>query len=153
MQFRNADINDLESLNTISMTSKAYWGYPESWIEKWTHELTLDEDKLSNQNVLVLENENKPIGFASIVEHDDNYEILHLWVLPTYIGKGFGKSLLKEIIRTFVTARKEIIVEADPNAEPFYQSQGFITFDRVESFPKGRFLPVMKRSMVNHINE
>ena len=31
-------------------------------------------------------------------------------------------------------------------AEAFYASQGFETFDKTESFPKGRFLPVMKKS-------
>ena len=43
-----------------------------------------------------------------------------------------------------VNEPKEIIVESDPNAEAFYTSQGFETFDKIESFPKGRFLPVMR---------
>ena len=149
MKFRTADINDLEALNTISVKSKGYWGYPESWIEKWLDELTLDNDKFSNQNILVVEHESKLIGFASIVENIENYEILHLWILPEFIGKGFGKKLLEKTIQTFVKSEKEIIVEADPNAEKFYQSQGFITFDKVESFPKGRFLPVMKKTIAN----
>jgi GNAT superfamily N-acetyltransferase len=145
MKFRTAEINDLKTLNTISVKSKSYWGYPESWIEKWLDELTLDEDKFSKQNVLIIEFEQNLIGFASIVENNENYEILHLWILPEYIGKGFGKKLLEKTIQTFVKSDKEVIVEADPNAEPFYQSQGFITYDKIESFPKGRFLPVMKR--------
>lgn len=149
MKFRIADIDDLATLNTISVKSKAYWGYPESWIEKWLDDLTLDEYKFSNQNVLVVENENRLIGYSSIVENSENYEILHLWILPAYIGKGFGKKLLEKTIRTFVKRDKEIIVEADPNAEPFYQSQGFVTYDRVESFPKGRFLPVMRKTIAS----
>ncbi len=149
MKFRIADIDDLETLNTISVKSKAYWGYPESWIEKWLDELTLDEHKFSNQNILVVENENRLIGYSSIVENSENYEILHLWILPAYIGKGLGKKLLEKTIRKFVIKDKEIIVEADPNAEPFYQSQGFVTYDRVESFPKGRFLPLMRKTITN----
>lgn len=150
MKFRIAKIDDLETLNKISVESKAYWGYPESWIENWLDELTLDKDKLSTQNVLVIENENKIIGFSSIVENSRNYEILHLWILPEYIGKGFGKKLLEKTIRTFTKPDKVIIVEADPNAEPFYKSQGFVTFDKVESFPKGRFLSVMKKTFTNN---
>jgi ribosomal protein S18 acetylase RimI-like enzyme len=153
MKFRTAEISDLETLNTISVKSKSYWGYPESWIEQWMDELTLDKDKFSMQNVLVVETEHKLIGFASIVEHSKNYEILHLWILPEYIGMGYGKKLLEKTIHTFVKSDKEIIVEADPNAEPFYQRQGFVTYDKVESFPKGRFLPVMKKNMFNKPNE
>ena len=70
-----------------------------------------------------------------MVEHSKEYEILHLWLLPEYIGKGYGKKLL----------RKVIILTADPNAESFYQKQGFRTYSRVESYPKGRFLPMMMR--------
>jgi predicted GNAT family N-acyltransferase len=70
-------------------------------------------------------------------------------MLPEYIGMGLGKQLLAESIRAFVKEEKEIIVKADSNAEPFYRSQGFVTFDQVESFPKGRYLPVMRRGNLN----
>ncbi len=147
MKFRMAEIDDLETLNKISLLSKTYWGYLESWIVNWMDELTLNSDKLLKQNVLVVENESKIIGFSSIIENSKNYEILHLWVLPEHIGKGIGKKLLEKTVETFVNFEKPIIVEADPNAEPFYKSQGFVTFDKVESFPKGRFLPVMKKTI------
>ena len=75
MKFRTADLDDLEALNTISVESKGYWGYPESWMEKWLDELTLDNAKFSNQNILVVEEESKLIGFSSIVENNENYEI------------------------------------------------------------------------------
>jgi N-acetylglutamate synthase-like GNAT family acetyltransferase len=150
MQFRIAEIEDLETLNSISQKSKAYWGYPESWIENWLTELTINSDKFFEQNILVVENENGIIGFCSIIENSKNYEILHLWMLPEYIGKGIGKKLLEKTIGTFVKIDKPIIVEADPNAEPFYNSQGFVTFDKVESLPKGRFLPVMKKTISNN---
>lgn len=146
MKFRTADIKDLDILNTISVRSKRHWGYPESWIEKWLDELILDKDKFSKQNILVVENDSELIGFASIAENNETYELLHLWILPEYIGKGFGKNLLERTIQTFVKSDKDIIVAADPNAEKFYQSQGFITFDTIESFPKGRFLPLMKKT-------
>jgi N-acetylglutamate synthase-like GNAT family acetyltransferase len=67
-------------------------------------------------------------------------------VLPDYIGNGFGKFLLHESLTQAITITKEIHVIADPNSEAFYASQGFETFDKTESFPKGRFLPVMKKS-------
>lgn len=114
-------------------------------MEQWRDELALDAVQFLEQHILIIEYGQKPIGFSSLVEHTDRYELLHLWILPDYIGKGFGKKLLDETIRTFVKTDKEIVVEADPHAESFYKKQGFVTVDKVESFPKGRFLPVMKK--------
>ena len=41
MQFRKARIEDLLTLNNISIQSKKYWDYPDSWIKKWIKAMTL----------------------------------------------------------------------------------------------------------------
>jgi ribosomal protein S18 acetylase RimI-like enzyme len=147
MLFRTALISDLPRLNKISIQSKKYWGYPDEWMERWLDDLTLDEVKLATQQVLVLELNHQVVGFCSIEEHADHYEIHHLWILPDFIGKGHGKHLLDAAIERFTRADKPIMVVSDPNAEPFYTRQGFVTFDKIESYPKGRYLPVMKKSI------
>lgn len=145
MHFRTAKIDDLITLNEISFKSKAYWGYPDEWMEKWKDDLTMSEEEFFHSNILVVEVENRIIGFSSIVENAENYELNHLWLLPEIIGKGVGKKLLNKTIEIFVKAEKPIILLADPNAEAFYSSQGFVTFDKLESFPKERFLPLMRK--------
>jgi ribosomal protein S18 acetylase RimI-like enzyme len=145
MKFRTAVIDDLETLNDLCLKSKAHWGYSDDWMAMWVNDLTLNKEEFSQQNILVIEIGGELIGFSSIIESQENYEILHLWILPGYIGKGYGKKLLEKTIDRFVTVEKPIVVEADPNAKAFYRSQGFITFDKVESLPKGRFLPLMKK--------
>lgn len=147
MRFRSAGTDDIETLNKISVRSKAYWGYPDEWMEHWMDELTLIAAKFREQSILVVEVKGKIVGFSSLIEAADFYEIYHLWVLPEHIGKGIGKELLRETLKKFVRNDKPVIVEADPNAEPFYRSQGFETYDKVESYPKGRFLPVMKKTI------
>lgn len=112
---------------------------------QWKNDLTLDKKEFSAQQVLLVENKNQIVGFCSIAENPKTYEILHLWLLPEFIGKGHGKKLLQTAIQSFVKKEYPIIVEADPHAEAFYKSQGFETYDKVESFPPGRFLPVMKK--------
>lgn len=144
-KFRAAQISDLPILNQISVESKKYWNYPDEWISLWINDLTLTPVKLSNQKILLAEVENQIIGFCSVGENPDIYEILHLWLLPSFIGKGYGKQLLEKAIGAFTNTDKPIIVEADPNAESFYESCGFTTFDQVASSPQGRFLPLMKR--------
>jgi len=144
-ELKMADVTDINIFNKISVASKIHWNYPKEWIEKWLKELTLTEKDFQSQMIYKLEEQGTIIGFCSIQENDDNYEIMHLWVHPDFIGKGYGKLILKETIQNVVKKEKVVIVESDPNAESFYQSQGFETFDKRESYPPGRFLPILKK--------
>lgn len=145
MTFRRPTPSDLPILNHISYTSKSYWGYPKEWLERWAPDLKLSSEQLDKHSVLVAETEKAIIGFCVVDEDANYYEVLHLWVLPEFIGRGYGKRLLQQALDSFTKADKPIRVEADPNAEAFYARQGFITFDQVESYPPGRFLPVMRK--------
>ncbi|MFT5512895.1 MAG: GNAT superfamily N-acetyltransferase [Bacteroidia bacterium] len=151
MKLRIGEIEDLETLNSISVLSKSYWNYPKSWIERWMDDLTIQVDEFAKQNILVVEHDGDIIGFSSVVERLENCELLHLWVLPNHIGEGIGKLLLNKTLETCGTIGKPIIVESDPNAEAFYKSQGFVTYDKIESYPKGRFLPLMKKTSVKKV--
>ena len=142
---KKAELQDLETLNKISVESKRYWNYPEEWIKKWKDELTITTAEFTNQSIYKLICQESIVGFCSMNETETNYNVLHLWVRPKFIGKGLGKFLLNETLSKVVIKNKDIVLEADPNAEKFYQSQGFETFDKIESYPKGRYLPVMKK--------
>lgn len=143
--FRKPSTKDLPTLNHISWHSKSFWGYPEAWMEQWRDDLKITEEILQTQSVLLAEEEETTIGFCVISENAEQYEVEHLWILPEHIGKGFGKQLLDQALAEFTTDQKLIQVVADPNAESFYQRQGFTTFKQLESSPPGRFLPVMKK--------
>ncbi|SNT06734.1 Ribosomal protein S18 acetylase RimI [Ekhidna lutea] len=143
--FRRAEIVDIPILNKISVQSKKHWGYPDDWIAHWMDDLQLSEDDFKQQRILLIEVDNEISGFCSIVNYKMSSEILHLWLLPRYIGSGYGTKLLEQTIDQLVPENNEIIVEADPNAESFYFRHGFVTIDQKASYPHGRFLPVMKR--------
>lgn len=145
VRFRKAVTADIEALNLVCLASKRYWNYPEAWISMWKDDLTLTEQDLMEASVLVLEVEGHVKGFCSIKSHEDAYEVLHLWLLPAFIGKGLGKDLLENALDRVFDADLPILVEADPHAEAFYKKQGFRTYGKKESFPKGRFLPLMKK--------
>lgn len=141
-----AAIQDIEALNKISIASKRHWNYPEEWMEKWKDDLALTQHDFSEQRIFKITEEPDSIfGFCAIKEHEHEYEIIHLWIKPAYIGKGYGKYLLNETIKQVAVKEKPIIVEADPNAEQFYSNQGFTTFSKKASYPAGRFLPLMRR--------
>jgi len=140
---KEAEIQDIPLLNAISIESKMYWGYPQEWMNNWRNALTITEPYLSKNPVYKLIG-NEIAGFCGIEKKIGYYEVSHLWLKPGYIGKGLGRFLLTATLHKVVEKGSEVRVEADPNAEKFYARQGFITFDKIESYPKGRFLPLMK---------
>ena len=144
LTFRPANTADIQTLNRISLASKRHWNYPEEWISMWKDDLTLDENDLLNSSVIVLEVRTIVKGFCSIRTNSDHYEVLHLWLLPELIGQGLGKVLLQTSMDRTIEKNLPILVEADPHAEAFYAKQGFVTYDKKESYPKGRYLPLMK---------
>lgn len=137
---------DVGELNKISIASKRYWDYPEEWILQWKDDLTIGDKDLSESSVIVMEVSSIVSGFCVIHEKTTHYEVLHLWLKPECIGQGLGKALLCHSLSSIVVKELPILVEADPNAEAFYRRQGFVTYDKKESFPKGRYLPLMKMS-------
>lgn len=145
MKIVRAKPNDAAQLSEISYKSKSYWGYPEEWLQKWKDDLIISSDYISNNEVYKAELDNSIIGFCAIEQKENYFEIIHLWLLPKFIGYGFGASLLNETIRKVVPPKSLIRVESDPNALGFYQRQGFRQISKVESYPPGRYLPMLER--------
>ena len=144
LTFRYARPSDLTDLNHISVTAKSYWGYPAEWIEQWKRDLRVTEKDLAKRMVLLAESDRDIVGFTIISETETKYEVDHLWVLPEFMGRGHGRELLQWAMDKMMTKSKRILVIADPNAEGFYEKMGFQTYDQVESYPPGRFLPLMR---------
>lgn len=145
MRFRFAKKADLPELNRISLASKKYWGYPDEWLEHWKKDLEITTTHLQEQYALLAEIEDRIIGFVCISGNEDHYEITHLWISPEHIGKGYGRSLLRQALNEYCKDSRPVLVTADPNAEAFYRKQGFQTVGQEESYPPGRMLPVMKK--------
>ncbi|MFD1314059.1 GNAT family N-acetyltransferase [Namhaeicola litoreus] len=145
LKFRKAEIKDQSHLNQISLASKKYWGYPDEWIEQWKDDLFISIDDITQNTVQVAQFKEKIIGFCSVSEEGDFFEIDHLWILPEFVGKGYGKKLLDYTLGLVSHSTKPIQVVSDPNAEGFYKKSGFITIGKIESYPPGRFLPLMRK--------
>ena len=143
---RQATVPDLAAMNKISVAAKMHWQYPAEWLAHWLPGLTVTVNDLMQAQYHCLVLRHKVVGFCGISESNTQYEIEHLWVLPQYIGQGYGKRLLGQALQWVVQKPKPIVVVADPNAQPFYAKQGFVTFSHQESYPKGRYLPVMKKT-------
>ena len=78
--------------------------------------------------------------------NDTEVELDDLFIDEGFEGKGLGKKLLQHALETARSlGYKMMIIQADPNAQTFYEKQGAIRFAEKESLSiKGRMLPLLK---------
>jgi len=86
------------------------------------------------------------IGFYAFKPKNQKVVILDfMFIEPVYIGKGYGKILMNDFFQRVKKMEFEkIILDADPNAERFYERNGFKVTGKLKSSIKDRFLPIME---------
>lgn len=139
-----AQPEDAEELTEISMLAKSYWQYPDEWLNCWREELTITPAYIKQHRVFTIQSIYQIAGFCALEKYADYYQVGHLWLRVPFMMKGLGTQLLQSTL-SVVSPGTEVRVVADPNAESFYEKQGFTTYGQVESYPPGRFLPLMKK--------
>lgn len=146
MTIEIANIDDNELLTEISKLSKSYWGYSEEQILNWSDLLTISKEYLEKNNVFKLKHIDKTIGYYSYFYQTETTIILdNLFIIPEYIGKGFGKFLMHDFLNRVNDFKpKRILLDSEPNAERFYTKFGFAKISEMETSIKNRFLPVME---------
>jgi ribosomal protein S18 acetylase RimI-like enzyme len=149
MKIEKANIEDNEILTEVTKKSKAYWGYSEEQILKWNNRLTISKDYINNHYVFKLSNENTIIGYYSYINKEKNtVKLDNLFILPEYIGKGYGKHLINDFLSRMKKNKCEkIILDSEPNAEKFYQKIGFRKIGQFETSIKNRFMPIMEMNL------
>lgn len=146
LTIERANTRDHEVLTVITKQSKAYWGYSAEQLEIWSELLTITETYIETNSVYKLVIDGMIIGYyAFFYEDTSNVRLDNLFILPEYIGKGYGQLLLEDFI-TKVNASKatKMILHADPNAENFYARFGFIKTGQLKTLIPDRFLPIME---------
>ena len=141
---QKADPSQYEALTQIARISKKHWGYPDEWIDLWKEDLTITHDYIENHEVYIITENSSIVGFCSISRDPENPEVLHCWILPDCMGKGFGQKLLTHALQdNLKPATKTFTVISDTNDLGFYQKFGFKTIEFVDSSPGNRKLPLM----------
>ncbi|WP_282071427.1 GNAT family N-acetyltransferase [Polaribacter atrinae] len=144
-----ADFLEAEQLTHIALKSKAFWGYSSDLIEGWRADLTVTSKTIQTCNVYKFMVDDVAVGFY--VLNNPKEEIVKLemlFVLPKFIRKGIGKKLLIHALeKAIVSNAKTIELVADPNAIPFYTSQGFVEKEQIGSAIFGRFLSLMQKDL------
>lgn len=114
---RRAVPKDAPQLTDIAHAAKRYWNYPEAWITRWTHELTIRPADLEGEAVHAACLDGEIVGFFKVAAHREGWELDHLWVHPAHMGRGIGRRLFDyavELVRQ--RAGRSITIEADWSA-------------------------------------
>jgi GNAT superfamily N-acetyltransferase len=107
------------------------------------NELTLRPDELQSTRLQVAERDSTINGLAHIKVTGADADLLKLFVEPVLLGSGVGRLLLEwatAAARALGAVR--MMIEADPDAAPFYEHMGarYAGFALSQSIP-GRMLP------------
>lgn len=146
MTIQKAIPGDHEILTQITKKSKAYWGYSNEQIEDWSPFLTVTEEYIETNSVFNLMLDNQIIGYYSFFHESENsIKLDNLFVLPDFIGKGFGKLLMNDfLVRLQDLSVQKVVLNSEPNAESFYIKFGFVKIGQIETSIKDRYLPIME---------
>jgi len=141
---------DAEALSAIAFASKSYWGYPQQWLDAWKPQLTFASEYFEVHESWVMETDEIPIGFYTLLEKNNKAWIENVWVLPEFIGKGMGKQLFQHAVSASRSKGHLILqLEADPNAVGFYEKMGMrqIGVTHYDFLGIPRRLPLMEMTL------
>lgn len=151
MKIVKAEIHDHEILTAITKKSKGYWGFAENILREWEYLLTITPDYIEKNQVYKLVQNGQVIGYYGYFSIDENtIKLDNLFILPEFIGKGYGRVLINDCIKNIhQSGMSRITLDAEPNAEIFYKKFGFETIGQLASSINDRFLPIMELQIGN----
>jgi ribosomal protein S18 acetylase RimI-like enzyme len=125
VQILRAKSDDAATLTEIAFGAKRHWGYSEQWIESWRGVLTIGPEFIVGHETHEAMVDARIVGFYALGRKESRLDLLHLWVLPKWMGRGVGRSLFQHALgRAEALGFRELVIESDPNAEGFYKRMG-----------------------------
>lgn len=124
MQIVRARPEDAAELTAVAFAAKRHWGYPERWIQSWRELLTVTPALVAANPTFSAIKNNRVVGFFCLTT-EPRPDLTHLWVLPTAMGRGYGRALFEHAVeQARALGWTSFEIEADPNAEGFYLHLG-----------------------------
>lgn len=143
MIVRRPRIDELSGISDLCFRSKAVWGYDQTFLEACRGELSFGQHDLEETHVAVAEQNGGILGVMQVKVSSGEAELLKLFVEPHALRKGTGRVLFAwaaEVSRRKGASR--MVIEADPDAAPFYSRLGARTAGEAPSGSiPGRLLP------------
>ena len=142
-------VEELPALSALCFRSKAVWGYDNDFMEASRKELSIEPGDLGSTSVAVAERGGRLIGVAQIKVVGSEAELLKLFVEPTVMRSGIGRTLFAWATDLATSQGADcLLIEADPDAAPFYRRMGArdIGLAPSGSLP-GRMLPKLVKDL------
>ncbi|WP_046733733.1 GNAT family N-acetyltransferase [Streptomyces humi] len=134
MSIRPAQDEEAAFLSDLALRSKAHWGYDPAFLEACREELTLTGQELTSRRTAVAERDGSVVGFTTLEGEPPQGVLGMMFVDPDAIGQGIGRLLFTHAVETAqALGFTRFSIDADPNAEPFYEAMGGIPVGRVPS--------------------
>jgi GNAT superfamily N-acetyltransferase len=125
MKIVRAKPEDADTLTEIAHAAKRHWRYPERWIAAWRDILTMRPEFIAGNVAYCALQDDRLAGFYVLTTENDGVHLDHLWIIPAVMRRGIGRALFEHAVDQARTAGFDSIrIEADPNAEAFYQRMG-----------------------------
>lgn len=143
---RRARPEEAPALTALALRSKAHWGYDAAFMAACVAPLTIVSERIAAESFFVLEADGRIHGYYGLRIEGDEAELTNLFVEPWAIGRGDGKRLWRHAVEVArVLGARQLRIESDPFAEPFYRAMGA---ERVGDAPSdaipGRMIPLLR---------
>jgi GNAT superfamily N-acetyltransferase len=146
---RAPTVDELPALSALCLRSKAVWGYDAEFIEACRRELAILPGDLEATSIIVAEDEGQIVGVAQFRMNASEAELLKLFVEPAALRGGVGQKLFLWAAEQATTQGADrMVIEADPDAVPFYRRMGAEDDGLVPSGSiPGRLLPRLVKQL------
>jgi GNAT superfamily N-acetyltransferase len=122
---RRATPDDAPLLNVLTGRSALYWGYEPEFLDWEPEALLVTRAFIERSPVYVLEEGSRVLGYYGLLSRPPDTYLDKLFVEPDRIGTGCGKRLWQHAIATAREMGVDVLLlDADPNAAPFYRAMG-----------------------------
>lgn len=115
-------------LSALILRAKGHWGYDQSFLELARPVLALTSENIECNAVYCAEVGDTLAGVIQLQQLDEVEAYLDdLFIEPAFIGQGLGGLLWRyavDLAKSMGTT--SLTLDADPNAQPFYEHMGAI---------------------------
>ncbi|MBA3805497.1 MAG: GNAT family N-acetyltransferase [Acidobacteria bacterium] len=152
---REASPSEAEQLTKLALRSKGHWGYDQKFLEDSRIDLTLTAQYISSCPTFVIEEQGSIEGFYSLRGEGSEVELMHLFVEPAMIGRGFGRLLFRHAVETARRLKfKRLLISSDPFALEFYETMGARRVGEIASPVRpGRMLPLLHYTLLSSLED
>lgn len=140
---RQPEPEELPRLSELCLRSKAVWGYDRAFLEACRSELTFQPEDLQTTRIGVADTDKGVAGVVQIRVAGNEADLLKLFVEPCRLRSGIGSILFRWAVgQAKSMGANRLLIEADPDAAPFYRTVGAYDVGVAPSYSiPGRLLP------------